>query len=104
MTEYTLHKFRASETIDAVMRLKGRHDYTREEILVLRIRFNELNGLVVPRPGDEYKIPLEASLVARLVDVPVVSGPGSDGEKPADNQEGTDPHQEENEIKAEPVP
>ena len=92
MSEYTLHKFRATETIDAVMRLLGRHSYTADEMLVLRKRFNELNGAVVPRPGDVYKIPLEGgvmddfgTLVPRPVDVPVVLGPGHDGENPADN-------------------
>jgi hypothetical protein len=58
MVDYILHKFRPSETIDAVLRLKGRHNYTPEDLLVLRKRFNELNGLVVPHPGDTFKIPL----------------------------------------------
>lgn len=57
-TDFVLHQFRPTETIDAVMRLKGRHNYTPEELVILRKRFNELNGLVVPRPGDTFKIPL----------------------------------------------
>lgn len=59
MTPYTLHKFRPSETIDAVLRLKGRHSYSPEEILSLRVKFNELNGTRVPKPGEIFKIPLE---------------------------------------------
>ena len=55
---YVLHCFRPSETIDAVFRLKGRHNLTKEEMLQLRERFNELNGAVVPRPGQTFKIPL----------------------------------------------
>lgn len=62
---YVLHKFRPSETIDAVIRLKGRHSYTPEELRLLRVQFNEMNGLVVPRPGDTFKIPLEASIGPR---------------------------------------
>ena len=59
MAKYTLHKFRPSETIDAVIRLKGRHSYSTSEMLILREAFNELNGKIVPRPGDTFKIPLE---------------------------------------------
>jgi hypothetical protein len=55
---FVLHTFRATETIDAVIRLKGRHAYTKSEILQLRKEFDRLNGLVVPRPGMTYKIPL----------------------------------------------
>lgn len=55
MDDFILHTFRPSETIDAVLRLKGRHSYTHEEILVLRARFNELNGLNVPRPGQVFR-------------------------------------------------
>ena len=55
---YTSHCFRAGETIDAIMRLKGRHDYTLEELIILRGKFNQMNGLHVPRTGEVYKIPL----------------------------------------------
>jgi hypothetical protein len=58
MTKYVEHKFRPSETIDAVLRLRGRHNYTHEEIISLRARFNELNGLVVPKVGETFKIPV----------------------------------------------
>lgn len=63
MNYYILHTFRPGETIDAVIRLLGRHNYTPEEILALRVRFNELNGLIVPRPGDVFKIPLQVTVV-----------------------------------------
>ena len=55
---FVLHTFRPSETIDAVIRLLGRHAYTKGEMFHLRRAFDELNGLVVPRAGMTYKIPL----------------------------------------------
>lgn len=55
---YTLHTFRPTETIDAVIRLKGRHNLTKEQLIPLRQEFNRLNGFVVPRQGTTYKIPL----------------------------------------------
>jgi hypothetical protein len=76
---YTLHKFRPSETIDAIIRLKGRHDYTRAELEPLRKMFNELNGNVVPRAGQTFKIPL---LDPVDVQVPIVPGPAGDGQEP----------------------
>lgn len=90
MSKYTLHKFRPTETIDAVLRLKGRHSYTHEELKLLRVRFNELNGAVVPRSGDIFKIPLEdvtmddyGNLVdVRPIELPVVPNPSADGEEP----------------------
>lgn len=54
---YVLHTFRPTETIDAVLRLKGRHSLTHAELFHLRKAFNDLNGLIVPRPGMTYKIP-----------------------------------------------
>lgn len=82
---YILHTFRPTETIDAVIRLLGRHDYTREELLVLRAEFNELNGLAVPRAGQVFKIPIQSVGVV-AVDGPVVSDPKADCENPADDQ------------------
>jgi hypothetical protein len=58
MYKHTIHTFRPTETIDAVLRLKGRHNLTHEELAYLRVAFNQMNGLVVPRPGMAYKIPL----------------------------------------------
>lgn len=55
---YVNHTFRPTETIDAVMRLLGRHNLTREELLPLRLAFAELNGNVIPKPGMTFKIPL----------------------------------------------
>jgi hypothetical protein len=55
---YILHKFRPGETIDAVIGLRGRHNYSPSEIVSLRAAFNELNGVVVPRAGQTFKIPL----------------------------------------------
>lgn len=60
---YIYHRFRPSETIAAVIRLLGRHNYSREEILILHEQFNELNGLIVPRPGDLFKIPVEKKII-----------------------------------------
>lgn len=56
--DFIEHKFRPSETIDAVLRLKGRHDHTPQDLVILRKRFNELNGTRVPHPGEVFKIPL----------------------------------------------
>lgn len=59
MTQYafTLHTFRPSETIEAVIRLNGRHDLTKKQLRHLMVAFDELNGKIVPRPGMTYKIP-----------------------------------------------
>lgn len=90
MSKYVLYQFRPTETIDAVIRLKGRHNYTQEEIAVLRAEFNRLNGMIVPRAGQMFKIPLEAVTMddygnlVRTIDVPVVLGPAHDGEEPTD--------------------
>jgi hypothetical protein len=58
MSKYILHTFRASETIDAVIRLLGRHNLSKAELVPLRKAFDELNGQIVPKPGMTYKIPL----------------------------------------------
>jgi len=58
MYKFVLHTFRPTETIDAIFRLKGRHSLTHAELAFMRRAFNELNGLIVPRPGMTYKIPL----------------------------------------------
>ncbi len=55
---FVLHCFMPGQTIDAVIRLKGRHNLTKEELLPLRARFNELNDSVLPKPGMTLKIPL----------------------------------------------
>lgn len=54
---FILHTFRASETIDAVIRLLGRHNYSPDEMVVMRRAFDQLNGKIVPKPGMQYKIP-----------------------------------------------
>lgn len=56
--KYTLHTFRPTETIDAVVRLLGRHNYTREELIILRGYFNVLNENRSPRVGETFKIPI----------------------------------------------
>ena len=61
---FVLHTFRPSETIDAVLRLLGRHDLTQDELAPLRRQFNVLNGEVVPRPGMMCKIPLPEGSIA----------------------------------------
>ncbi len=60
---FVLHTFRASETIDAVIRLMGRHNYTSDEMVSMRLAFDQLNGKIVPRPGMQYKIPLPLETV-----------------------------------------
>lgn len=56
--DHVPHCFMPGQTIEAVLRLKGRHNLTRPEIDALMTRFNELNGQVVVRPGMTLKIPL----------------------------------------------
>lgn len=63
--DYIQHTFRASETIDAVLKLRGRHDYTQEELVILRAKFNEVNGLRVPRAGDTFLLPVLHTDVVR---------------------------------------
>lgn len=58
MAQYKLHTFRHGETINAVIRLLGRHNLTKSELVPLLKAFDELNGLIVPRPGMTYKIPM----------------------------------------------
>jgi hypothetical protein len=60
---YVLHAFRPSETIDAVLRLKGRHNLTHAELTHLRHAFNELNYSALPRPGMMFKIPAPFEVV-----------------------------------------
>ena len=69
---FALHTFRPTETIDAVIRLLGRHSYTKGEMRHLRAAFDRLNGFVVPRPGMTYKIPMPFEVTddfGNLVDV-----------------------------------
>jgi hypothetical protein len=58
MSEYILHTFRPTETINGVIRLLVRHDLTPAELVILNKKFNELNGLIVPKPGVTCKIPI----------------------------------------------
>lgn len=69
MSRYVLHTFRPSETIDAVMRLLGRHNLTHAELAPLRRAFDELNGKIVPKPGMTYKIPLPYEVVDEFGEV-----------------------------------
>jgi hypothetical protein len=70
---FTLHTFRPTETIDAVIRLLGRHSLTHAELAHMRVVFNDLNGKVVPRPGMTYKIPLPMEVTddyGNVIDLP----------------------------------
>lgn len=58
MAHYKLHTFRPGETIDAVIKLLGRHDLTAAEMIPLREQFNVLNEGRVPYQNVEFKIPL----------------------------------------------
>lgn len=44
-------------TLEAVIRLKNRHDMPKDEVLALVRQFNLLNGDPVIRPGSVLKIP-----------------------------------------------
>lgn len=71
MTQFHLHTFRPGETIDAIIRLKGRHDYTKDEMAFLRAKFDILNTFVTPKAGFEYKIPtLDGFVSSRVVPQP----------------------------------
>lgn len=59
---YVLHCFLPGQTIDAIIRLKGRHNLTPQELVPLRLAFNELNESRLPRPGMTFKIPLPADV------------------------------------------
>lgn len=59
---FVLHCFRPSETIEAVLRLRGRHNLTKEELRYLMVQFEKLNGKIIPRPGMTFKIPLPPPL------------------------------------------
>jgi hypothetical protein len=69
MVQYVLHTFAPGQTIDAVIKLKGRQNLTAEEMVPLRKSFNELNGAPIVRPGMELKIPLPDSSPEPLVRV-----------------------------------
>ena len=58
MDSYKIHIFRPGETIDAVIKLLGRHNLSLAEMIPLRQKFNVLNNGVLPRPGMTFKIPL----------------------------------------------
>jgi hypothetical protein len=69
---FVLHTFRPTETIDGVIRLLGRHAYTKGEMRHLRKAFDRMNGMIVPKPGMTYKIPLPFEVTddyGNLVDV-----------------------------------
>jgi hypothetical protein len=72
---FVLHTFRPTETIDAVIRLVGRHSLSKVELLQLRNAFNELNGEIVPRPGMTYKIPLPFEVTNEFGDVVFTTPP-----------------------------
>lgn len=55
---YIEHTFGAKETIVAIIKLKNRMDLTPIQINKLLIRFNHLNGVEIPKPGQLVKIPL----------------------------------------------
>ena len=80
-----LHTFRPSETIDAVIKLLGRHSYTKEEMRHLRRAFDQLNGFVVPKPGMQYKIPLPFETTDEFGNIVDTTPP-----EPAEDDQGTD--------------
>lgn len=59
---FVLHQFRPGETIDAVLRLLGRHNYTHAEMSEVRQEFERINVSEVPRVGSIFKIPIKDSL------------------------------------------
>jgi hypothetical protein len=59
---FVLHQFRPGETIDAVLRLLGRHNYTAAEMTEVRDEFIRINSLEVPRVGSVFRIPIKDAL------------------------------------------
>lgn len=59
---FVLHQFRPGETIDAVLRLLGRHNYTPTEMAEVRAEFDQINVKEVPRVGAVFKIPIKDPL------------------------------------------
>jgi hypothetical protein len=56
--EYIEHTFGPGETIQAIIRKYNHQAMTKSMLESLFIKYNELNGMVVPRPGQKVKIPL----------------------------------------------
>lgn len=79
---YVLHTFRPTETISAVIRLLGRHNLTQAELKPLLREFNRLNGLIIPKPGMTYKIPLPFEVVDDLGNLVDVTPTDSEGGEP----------------------
>jgi hypothetical protein len=59
---FVLHQFRPGETIDAILRLLGRHNYTQTEMAEVRAEFERINVAEVPRVGSMFKIPIKDPL------------------------------------------
>jgi hypothetical protein len=52
------HKFKTNETIAGAIKLVNGHQLHEAEMICLLRMYNELNGKVVPRPGQTVKIPI----------------------------------------------
>ena len=52
------HVFLPTQTINAVIKLKNRHDVTATELTELMAVFNAVNGEKVPRVGQRFEIPI----------------------------------------------
>ena len=56
--DYKNHLFTMGHTIEAIIKLYNRQDLSKDEMLALMIRFNDLNNNELPMMGVTYKIPL----------------------------------------------
>lgn len=57
MADYVEHMFMPGQTIQAA--IKKYNKYPPEDVVAeLVIKFNEINGSTIPRPGMKCKIPL----------------------------------------------
>lgn len=63
--KYVPHMFMQGHTIDAVLRLKNRHDMKGAELQPLRDEFYKINGNGVPKAGQVYQIPVSEEEIAR---------------------------------------
>ena len=57
-TTFINHTFKMNETIDGAIKLINGYQLLPAEMILLREMFNGLNGEVVPRPGQTFKIPI----------------------------------------------
>lgn len=59
MTKYVPHRFGPNETLSGILKKYNSHAATAEQIAMLMVQYNELNGKHVPRVGETRLIPID---------------------------------------------